>query len=484
MPVLQFLRFWHTILYHVKTHVGIGIVCAVAYFDPGNWSVDLQAGSSFGYRPMLFVILMAGLGAIVLQTLSCKLGCVTGLDLAAHCRLLLHDHPKHPLLVRRLVAIIATDLAELLGSAIGICLIFPSLPLWAGVVITALDVFVFLLISDPTHKHSRLFEVAVIALVMSVFTCFVVLLVKVKPDWPRVFMGYIPSKVLFKSDPDASVGILGATVMPHALFLGSFMATQDRHSPPPRPDQATEPDLPLYNLSSRVRKGIKELFAMSATDTDIRVVEAKRENHSPAFIQQHLKHEMVDVISSLLLLAVPINSAILVMAATVFYSVPQDTSDITVAGLFDAHDLIKARIGKGAAFVFALALILAGQTSGITATLAGQIVSQGFINWRVSPFLRRLLTRALALVPSVVVAVAVGREGIDSLLVVSQVILSVVLPFVAFPLIWLTSSRRVMRVEGGQDHSNGWILAVVAYGIWVVVLVANSYAVVSWGGLT
>ncbi|KAK0245935.1 smf Mn2+ and Fe2+ transporter [Armillaria nabsnona] len=500
MPLPQFLRFWQTVLYHVKTHVGIGIVCAVAYFDPGNWSVDLQAGSSFGYRPMLFVILMAGLGAIVLQTLSCKLGCVTGLDLAAHCRILLHDHPKHPLLVRRLVlyplyvlsevAIIATDLAELLGSAIGICLIFPSLPLWAGVVITALDVFVFLLISDPTQKHSRLFEVAVIALVMSVFACFIVLIVKVKPDWPGVFMGYIPSKALFKSDPDAvysAVGILGATVMPHALFLGSFMATQDRHSPPPRPDQGTEPDLPLYNLSSRVRKGIKELFAVSTTDTDIPIVEAKRENHSPAFIRQHLKHEMVDVISSLLLLAVPINSAILVMAATVFYSVPESDADadaITVAGLFDAHDLIKARIGKGAAFVFALALILAGQTSGITATLAGQIVSQGFINWRVSPFLRRLLTRALALVPSVVVAVAVGRGGIDSLLVVSQVILSIVLPFVAFPLIWLTSSRRVMRVEGGQDHSNGWILVVVAYGIWVVVLVANTYAVVSWGGLT
>ncbi|KAK0465267.1 smf Mn2+ and Fe2+ transporter [Desarmillaria tabescens] len=501
MPLLQFLRFWQTVLCHVKTHVGIGIVCAVAYFDPGNWSVDLQAGSSFGYRPMLFVILMAGLGAIVLQTLSCKLGCVTGLDLAAHCRNLLHDHPKHPLLVRRLVlyplyvlsevAIIATDLAELLGSAIGICLIFPSLPLWAGVVITALDVFVFLLISDPTHKHSRFFEVVVIILVMSVFACFVVLIVKVKPNWPRVFMGYIPSKELFRSDPDAvysAVGILGATVMPHALFLGSFMATQDRHAQIPRTDQAAEPELPLFNLSSRVKKGIKELFTVSTTDTDIAVVETKRENHSPTFIRQHLKHEIVDVVSSLLFLAVPINSAILIMAATVFYSDSDepdaDGDDITVAGLFDAHDLIKARIGKGAAFVFALALILAGQTSGITATLAGQIVSQGFINWRMSPFLRRLLTRALALVPSVVVAIAVGRAGIDSLLVISQVILSVVLPFVAFPLIWLTSSRRVMRVEGGQDHSNGWILAVVAYGIWAVVLVANSYAVVSWGGLT
>ncbi|KAG7450215.1 natural resistance-associated macrophage protein [Guyanagaster necrorhizus] len=494
MPLLQFLRFWHTVLYHVKAHVGMGIVCAVAYFDPGNWSVDLQAGSSFGYRPMLFVVLMAGLGAIVLQTLSCKLGCVTGLDLAAHCRILLHDHPKHPLLVRRLilyplyvlseVAIIATDLAELLGSAIGICLIFPSLPLWAGVVITALDVFLFLLISDPTHKHSRLFEMVVIVLVVSVFACFIVLIVKVKPDWPGVFMGYIPSKALFKSDPDAvysAVGILGATVMPHALFLGSFMATQDRRSPALCTDHVAGPELPLVNLSSRVSKGIRELFAVSTADKNIHAIEAKRENHSPTFIQQHLKHEMVDVISSLLFLAVPINSAILIMAATVFYS-ESEPDEIIMAGLFDAHDLIKARIGKGAAFVFALALISAGQTSGITATLAGQIVSQGFINWGVSPFLRRLLTRALALVPSVVVAIAVGRAGIDSLLVVSQVILSVVLPFVAFPLIWLTSSRRVMRVEGGQDHSNGWILAVVAYGIWGVVLVANSYGVVSWAG--
>jgi len=165
------------VLHHFKKHVGVGVICAVGYFDPGNWSVDIQAGVSFGYRPMLFVILLAGMMAIVLQVLAARLGCVTGLDLAHHCRLLLHDHPKHPRLVRRFVlyplyalceiAIISTDLAELLGSAIGLTLLFPNLSLWCAVLLTGIDVFIFLIIGDPsrTGRPVRLFEVVIIILV-------------------------------------------------------------------------------------------------------------------------------------------------------------------------------------------------------------------------------------------------------------------------------------------------------------------------------
>ncbi|KAJ3785276.1 natural resistance-associated macrophage protein-domain-containing protein [Lentinula aff. detonsa] len=476
MPTLQFKSHLGTfrtvlksVLHHVKSHVGLGIVCGVAYFDPGNWSVDLQAGANFGYRPMLFVLLLSGLGAMVLQTLACKLGCVTGIDLASHCRLLLHDHPTHPRFVRRMilyplyicaeVAIISTDLAEVLGSAIGICLIFPSLPLWTGVVLTALDVFVFLLFSDPSRgqgKPVRVFELIIMTLVFAVFACFTVLLIRVHPHWSSVFMGYIPDKNLFQSHPNAlyaAVGILGATIMPHALFLGSFLATQDREaSHAPTTLNLPEPSN-RRKLTRRLKIFAVDLFRITpaeraAAAKDYRSRYGVRENNPFLFIKQHLIHIVIDVCSSILVLAIPINSAILILSATVFFnqSASEGMQGVPI-GLFDAHALIHARIGSGSAFLFALALVAAGQSSSITATLAGQVVGEGFIEWRVSPFLRRLLTRSISLVPSVVVAVAVGRDGIDNLLVISQVVLSVVLPFVAFPLIYLTSSEAVMRVR-------------------------------------
>ncbi|KAJ3490516.1 hypothetical protein NLI96_g1397 [Meripilus lineatus] len=459
----------HKIGHHIKNHVGVGIICSVAYFDPGNWSVDLQAGAQFGYRPMLFVILLAGLGAMVLQSLAYKLGCVTGFDLASHCRLLLHDCPKHRRLIRYLVlyplyvlceiAIISTDLAELLGSAIGICLIFPTIPLWAAVLLTASDVLIFLVIGDPSRGQGRpvrLFEFTVIALVLGVVACFVVLLVRVKPSWPDVFLGFVPSKTLFQSEPDAlytAVGILGATVMPHALFLGSFLATQNRVAGPPEelpyPVHAIEGN--NMGIWARLRGFFSSLFSVSRAERIAASREYRnkygRENNELGFIQAHLPHGLVDVISSLICVAVPINSAILIIAATVFFS----DENAANAGLFDAHDLIKDHIGKVAAFLFALALLCAGQTASITATLAGQIVSEGFIEWRISPFLRRIVTRSIGLIPSMVVAIAVGRNGIDALLVASQVALSIVLPFVAFPLIYLTSSKSMMRVRKPQS---------------------------------
>ncbi|KAF9056670.1 natural resistance-associated macrophage protein-domain-containing protein [Panaeolus papilionaceus] len=552
-----FLGGLNALVHHVKRHVGVGIICSIAYFDPGNWSVDLQAGSDFGYRPMLFVILMAGLGAIVLQALACKLGCVTGLDLASHCRLLLHNHPRHPKLVRRMllyplyvlseIAIISTDLAELLGSAIGFCLLFPKLPLWAGVVLTAADVLVFLSFTDPSRGQGRpvrMFEYTIIALVLAVFGCFIALLIKAQPDWSEVFMGYIPNKGLFQSEPDAvyaAVGILGATVMPHALFLGSSLATQDRVTDPlPETSLPTPTTNQSPSLRAKAKLAFIRLFRLSraervSSSIDYRSKYGERENNSYAFVKQHLSHGIADVTASLVALAVPINSAILILAATVFYNAGDRNHD-SPAGLFEAHDLIKQRLGDGAALIFALALVCAGQTSSITVTLAGQIVSEGFIEWKMSPFLRRLITRCISLVPSVVVAIAVGRSGLNTLLVASQVVLSVVLPFVAFPLIYLTSAELVMQVrkpapieptqssdlpqpgegdlpnadlekltddksedkhrtevkiverieelqvisrkDGMIDYSNGRVLTALAYAIWCVVLVANAYAIV------
>ncbi|KAI0359087.1 Nramp-domain-containing protein [Trametes cingulata] len=414
---------------------------------------------------MLFVLLMAGLGAMVLQSLAFKLGCVTGLDLASHCRAVLHDRPRHkrlirygvlyPLYVLSEIAIVSTDLAELLGSAIGLCLIFPSIPLWAAVLITASDVLIFLILGDPSRGHGRpvkIFEYTVMALVAAVFVCFLVLLARVSPDWGETFLGFIPSKGLFQTKPDAlytAVGILGATVMPHALFLGSYLATQDRVAPPPvLPVPASSG---ATDLRGRARAWFKSLFTISRAERIAASREYRdkygRQNNELGFIRAHLSHGLVDVIASLLGVAVPINSAILVIAAAVFFKDDGSSASSAPAGLFDAHDLIKEHIGTAAAFIFALALLCAGQTASITATLAGQIVSEGFIEWRVSPFLRKIITRLIGLIPSVVVAIAVGRRGIDTLLVASQVALAIVLPFVAAPLILLTSSKSVMSVR-------------------------------------
>ncbi|KIK49560.1 Nramp transporter [Suillus luteus UH-Slu-Lm8-n1] len=549
-----------TVLHHFKKHVGIGIICAVGYFDPGNWSVDIQAGASFGYRPMLFVIFLAGIIAILFQVLAARLGCVTGLDLAHHCRLLLHDHPTHPLLVRRLVlyplyalceiAIISTDLAELLGSAIGLSLLFPKLPLWSTVLLTGFDVFIFLIIGDPsrTGRPVRFFELVIIILVAIVFVCFILLLVKVHPNWPQVFLGFIPSEGLLQTQPNAvytAIGIIGATVMPHSLFLGSNLATQDRVSQPPQPlptpaDARQPPFLPRLK---RLWRSIL-YFSRSERDDgkDYTSRHEFRQNNSIEFIRAHLGYGTVDVIFSLLGLAVPINSAILILAATMFYS-PDNNNSI---GLVTMHTLMLQRLGAAAALIFALALVCAGQTASVTATLAGQIVSEGFIMWNVSPFVRRLLTRLISLIPSMIVAISSGGAGINALLIGSQVVLSVVLPFVAFPLIYLTSSKMVMTVKtpkviqekvidtlpipsthtvslvsdamsthqrplpvttdidvvernlenhdgsikhpstqacgtqeyGVVDFSNGYIVTVLACAIWVVVLIANVYAIV------
>ncbi|VDB85875.1 unnamed protein product [Peniophora sp. CBMAI 1063] len=457
-------RVLGVVLHHLKKHVGVGLVCAVAYFDPGNWSVDLQAGATFGFRPMLFVVLLAGIGAVVFQSMAFKLGCVTGLDLASHCRLMLYNRPKHTRLVRYGVlyplyalceiAIVSTDLAELLGSAIGLVLLIPSLPIWAALLLTAFDVLVFLLIGDPSRngaRRAKVFESVVVILVGLVFIGFIILLVGVHVNWGHAFMGFIPSAKLFQSEPNAiytAVGILGATVMPHALFLGSHLATQDRIStaPAPIPLPAGTETLPRRK---RAVAYLKSFFMVTrseriAEDRQHRNQFARPENNPYKFVRAHLGHGIVDIVTSLLCVAVPINSAILIIAAVVFFPDPMPHDQV---GLFEAHEIIQTRVGSAFGVIFAIALLCAGQTASITATLAGQIVSEGFIEWRISPVMRRIITRLLGLIPSLIVATAVGRKGIDALLVISQVVLSIVLPFVVLPLVYFASDPTIMGVN-------------------------------------
>ncbi|KAI5998054.1 smf Mn2+ and Fe2+ transporter [Pisolithus albus] len=484
---------WSSIVYkvawrvyhHARTHTGVGIVCSVAYFDPGNWGVDLQAGSQFGYS-LLFCVLLAGLLAALLQVLAGRLGVVTGLDLASHCRLLLHDRPRHkmlwrwgvlyPLYVLSEIAIISTDLAEMLGSAIALVLLFPSLPLWAGVLLTASDVMLLLAFDNPLRTRPvKMFEYLITALVLAVLICMAMIIARIDVNWESAFKGFLPSKQLFANGAlYTTVGILGATIMPHSLFLGSHLATQDRMAKAPLKEVHTRSEQPcsafscdsiiednaVYEPATAPRSATilerlhiyrRRFFGASRSDESYYpanvLTHADRENNSLPFVRAHIYHGMVDMVVSLLGFAVIINALILVLASAVFYYGSGAQGSLAPASLFDAHTLIRDTIGKPAALLFALALLASGQSASIIATLAGQSVSEGFLHWKVSPVLRRLLTRLLGLIPSMVVAIAVGPNGINALLVASQVVLSIILPFVTFPLVYLTSSSRIMKVR-------------------------------------
>ncbi|SGY68165.1 BQ5605_C004g02859 [Microbotryum silenes-dioicae] len=519
-------RLKRKLIAHAK-FVGPGVIASVAYIDPGNWATDLQAGSQFGYSH-LFIILLSGLIALLFQVLATRLGCVSDLDLSQNCRRALYDRPKHkmvyrwgvlyPLYALSEIGIIFTDLAELLGSAIAINLIIPAIPLWGAVLITSLDVFLILLLFDqyPTRmitRSMRMFELLIGLLVMTVLGSFVALLVKVSPVWKDVFHGYVPGPGIIRGGGlYVAVGIVGATVMPHAFFIGSKMATMRRLAPDQyayddddedlmdekntaavrmrdvstmpnparRPSHGGGPHLHLpqpvalgnFNIHSNRNRAITSTSASTAADmivetgstspaensgdaaskkTDDGKNPAPLSDHPKptlACVRAHLGHAVADVAGSLLGFAILINSSILILAAAVFYYGKGRSSvgNEGVSDLFDAFDLVKQYLGQVFAYLFAIGLFMAGQSASLTVTLSGQIISEGFIEWHTTPWKRRLVTRLIGIVPSLAVAVAIGREGISVLLVGSQVALSIVLTFVLVPLIIFTSQSHIMSI--------------------------------------
>ncbi|WVN90434.1 uncharacterized protein L203_105670 [Cryptococcus depauperatus CBS 7841] len=508
------LAWWKTLtirkckrifLRHVH-FIGPGLVSSVAYIDPGNWATDLAAGADYGYK-LLFIVLLAGLAAVVLQLLAVRLGTTTSLSLPAQTRQLFlrlqHRYPRYkiPLTVGLWslyllaeLAIIATDLAELLGSAIALHLLFPKLPLFAGVLVTAADVLIVLLFfrSNSGRQGMMLFEIVIVSLVLAVFISFMILLKLINPVWKDVFLGLVPSKTLVK--PGAlyvGVGIIGATVMPHALFLGSFLAGVDRLNMIPRLSIAKKPrnvfmpslnpfrrrtscqpqlELGDVHLSENSRRGMGpeqeassqknlSLPAVSPMDKEeMEAIKAQKEYERELkifdrirWVDVHLFHSTIDTTLSLLGFALTINASILTLAGAAFYY--NEHGDTNEADLFGAFALIKSYIGHAAAIIFALALLCAGQSASITATLAGQVVSEGFIDWKTSPFVRRLITRLLGVVPAAIVAIAVGAKGLNVMLVASQVLLSVVLPTVIFPLVFLCSQKEIMVVQGPAEDA-------------------------------
>lgn len=394
---------------------GIGLMVAVGYMDPGNWATDLAAGAQYGYA-LLFVILASNLMAMLLQHLAVRLGIVAGRDLAQACR----DHYSRPvsfvLWILCELAIAACDLAEVIGSAIALQLLF-GIPLVWGIVITGLDVMLLLLL----QRHGfRLLEAIVATLVITIGACFAYEIWAARPDPAGIALGFLPdSRILH--DPTMlyiAIGILGATVMPHNLYLHSSIV-QTRAFP--RTDEGRREALRLATIDSTVSLGF-------------------------AFF---------------------VNAAILVTAAAAFHG----TEHQDVADIHDAYALLTPVLGASlASTLFAVALLASGQNSTVTGTLAGQIVMEGFLDLRLPPWLRRLVTRLIALVPAIAVAVAFGERGIGKLLVLSQVILSLQLPFAVFPLMAFTTSRAKM----GDFAARGWV-KWAGWGSAIVIAGLNAF---------
>ncbi|KAK9717843.1 Manganese transporter smf1 [Basidiobolus ranarum] len=396
--------------------IGPGYMVAVGYMDPGNWATDLSGGSQFGYS-LLFVILLSNIMAVLLQTLCIRLGVVTGCDLAQMCKKRYSRPVNLALYVLCEIAIIACDLAEVIGSAIALQMLF-KIPLPYGVLITTLDVFLILLANRNDSKlANRFFEFFIILLVGGVGACFVIQLVYVKPNVGQVMAGYLPSAEIFTNSEVlyVAIGIVGATVMPHNLYLHSHIVKIRS----PNSDEKEE------------------------TNQETRILS----------IKSALNFSIVDCIFALTF-ALFINSAILIVAAAAFHYT-DNSAPVEVADLFDAHKLLSEYLGPIAGTSFALALLLAGQSSTITATMAGQIVMEGFLGLTMRPWLRRLITRAFAIVPAMVVAIIAGSKGLNEVLIASQVLLSLQLPFAVIPLVLFTSNKEVMQLPKPRSIDMG-----------------------------
>ncbi len=388
--------------------IGPAYLVSIGYMDPGNWATSIEGGAKFGYA-LIWVILMSNIMALVLQTLSARLGIVTGYDLAQGCR---REYPKPVnlfLWVLAEIAIAATDLAEVIGTIIGLNLLF-GMPLLWGAAITAFDTFLLLAIQ---RLGVRKMEAFIVMLVATIGGCFVIEIFFADPDWKGIAHGFIPH--IDGSSLYIAIGIIGATVMPHNLYLHSSLVQSRKIS---------------KTFSARLAA-----CKFNLIDTTIAL--------NAAFF---------------------VNASILVMAAAVFFS-----RGIVVTEIQQAHELLAPILGNDIApMAFAIALLAAGQSSTLTGTLSGQIVMEGFLNIKLRPWLRRLLTRSLALIPAIIVIAIYGNEGIYEMLILSQVVLSLQLPFAIIPLIHFTSDKNKM----GQFASKLW-LKITAWTIAGIIIALN-----------
>ena len=400
--------------------LGPGFLISVGYMDPGNWATDIAGGSQFGYT-LLFVIMASNLMAVLLQSLSLKLGVATERDLAQLCHERYGKRVSFFLWVGAEIAIAACDLAEVIGSAIALNLLF-HIPLFYGVLITGLDVLLILMLQ---RWGFRWIEALVIALIGTIIAMFGVQLILSRPEYGAAFANLFVPSVQIVTNPAMlyiAIGILGATVMPHNLYLHSSIVQSRRYK--------------------RTPEGKREAIFMANVDSALALT-----------------------------VALFVNAAILVVAAAVFHR----SGHFEVAAIQDAYKLLSPLVGAaGASTLFAIALLASGQNSSITGTLAGQVVMEGFINIKVAPWLRRMITRTLAIIPTIIVVAVTGEQGTEKLLILSQVILSLQLSFAVVPLVIFTGSRNVMGefVNARWLQALSWFVAALIAGLnaWLLML--------------
>jgi manganese transport protein len=401
---------------------GPGYMVAVGYMDPGNWATDLAGGARFGYT-LLSVVLLSNLMAMLLQALALKLGIVTGRDLAQACR----DHYSRPvsfgLWILCEIAIGACDLAEVIGSAIALQLLF-GIPLLAGVILTSLDVLLILILQQ---RGFRRLEAFIVALIATIGICFGAEIAFSHPSFAGILGGLVPTGQIV-SNPTMlyiAIGILGATVMPHNLYLHSAIA------------------------------------------------QTRSVGGDPGAKREAIRYGTIDSTVALFI-AFLINGAILIIASATFHG----TGHESVADIGDAHKLLSPLLGTSlASLLFAIALLASGQNSTVTGTLAGQIVMEGFLDISLPPWLRRMITRLLAIIPAIIVTALYGEHGVGALIILSQVILALQLPFAVIPLILFTSSRPKMGIFVNRPLTTAlaWVIAVVIVGLngWLLVGMAG-----------
>jgi len=412
-------QYWRRLL----GFLGPGFLIAVGYMDPGNWATDIAGGSRFGYT-LLFVIMASNLMAILLQSLSLKLGVATERDLAQVCHQSYGPRVSYVLWIFAEIAIAACDMAEVIGSAIAIELLF-HIPLFDGVLITGADVLLILFLERWGFRY---IEALVIALIGTIVAMFGVQMFLSRPEYGSALHSFFIPSPSIVSNPDMlfiAIGILGATVMPHNLYLHSSIVQSRNYE--------------------RTSKGKREAIQMANIDSALALT-----------------------------VALFVNAAILIVAAAVFHR----SGHFEVAAIQDAYKLLSPLVGAaGASTLFAIALLASGQNSSITGTLAGQIVMEGFIHIKLAPWLRRLITRSLAIIPTIIVVAITGEQGTEKLLLFSQVILSLQLSFAVIPLVLFTGSRKIMGefVNARWLQCLSWLAAFLIAGLnaWFLVLMCR-----------
>jgi manganese transport protein len=418
VAVTQSAPFWKKIL----QFAGPGLLVSIGYMDPGNWATDIEAGSRYGYS-LLFVVVLSSLAAMVLQCLSMRLGIATGRNLAELSRTRYSPGVARIQWLLAEVSIIACDLAEVLGGALAFHLLFKC-SLTVGVILTAFDTLIVLGLKG---KNFRDLEAIMLGLVATIGVGYVIELALVHPHWPSVAAGLVPSwQAISEREPlYLAIGILGATVMPHNLYLHSSIV-QTR-------------------AIKRDREGIADAISLSRIDTIVALI-----------------------------LALLINAAILILAAAAFHS----TGHTQVTEIEDAYRLLAPIVGTGfAAVLFAITLLASGQSSTFTGTVAGQVIMEGFLQLKIPCYQRRFITRALALIPALIGVQMLGNGAVGQLLVASQVVLSLQLPFALYPLIRMTDDRALMG-----EFANRLPTRILAWSLFVVISAANIWLVVQTFG--